>query len=107
MDGDGNAVAPVAHVVIALLGVEVVMVENVEALGPELDIDLFVHRELLGDGRIQFPCAGATEAVALGGIGRVRPQLEMPPFWPRPDQLTTPANAGFAKLCAACRFPSR
>ena len=33
MDGDGNAVAPVAHVVIALLGVEVVMVENVEALG--------------------------------------------------------------------------
>jgi hypothetical protein len=44
MDGDGNAVAPVAHVVIALLGVEVVMVENVEALGPELDVDLFAHR---------------------------------------------------------------
>ena len=65
-DGYRRAIADVGNIVEALLDIEIVMVEKIEAFRTELQIDLLVNGEDedLADSCIEGPCARSAEAVA-------------------------------------------
>src|ERR1700719_353057 len=77
----GYCSGKVGGVQVRFQSVVVVMVEDIEPFGAELQLESLRKLKGLGDGSVQIPSAETTEHVPAGHVAGIRTEVRDPQHW--------------------------